>query len=430
MHDIRWIRENPKDFDAALKRRGLDLQSSVILKLDEDYRNCLTQIQELQQERNDVAKQMGMLKKEGKDATDLVEKGARIKEALPKLETESNDLKDQLKEFLVSLPNVLATDVPDGMDETDNQEIRTHLTPTQFSFTPKSHFELGEAMGLMDFETAAKITGSRFVVLKGALTRLERALAQFMIDTHTEKFGYTEISTPLLVNDNSMFGTGQLPKFSEDSFKTTDGYWLIPTAEVSVTNTAAGEMISEDKLPLRYVCYSPCFRSEAGSAGRDTRGMLRQHQFYKVELVSMTHPEKSSEEHERMTGAAEEILKQLKIPFRTMKLCAGDTGFGAQKTYDLEAWLPGQDAYREISSCSVCGDFQARRMNARFRPNQPEKAKPQFIHTLNGSGLAVGRTLIAVMENYQTAEGRVVIPDVLRHYMNNAREITKDGKLQ
>tara|TARA_R110002050_G_scaffold70425_2_gene151807 strand:+ start:31236 stop:32528 length:1293 start_codon:yes stop_codon:yes gene_type:complete len=430
MHDIRWIRENPKDFDAALKRRGIDAHSAVILKLDEDYRNCLTQIQELQQERNDVAKQMGQLKREGKDASDLVEKGAKIKESLPEIETESNNLKDKLKGFLATLPNILADDVPDGQEESDNQEIRTHLDPTQFSFDPKTHFEIGETMGLMDFETAAKVAGSRFVILKGALTRLERALAQFMLDTHTEKFGYTEISTPLLVNDNSMFGTTQLPKFSEDSFKTTDGYWLIPTAEVSVTNTAAGEIVPEDKLPLRYVCHSPCFRSEAGSAGRDTRGMLRQHQFYKVELVSMTLPEKSAEEHERMTGAAEEILKQLKIPFRTMKLCAGDTGFGAQRTYDLEAWLPGQDAYREISSCSVCGDFQARRMNARFRPHQPEKAKPQFIHTLNGSGLAVGRTLIAVMENYQTAEGGVVIPDVLRHYMNNAREITKDGKLQ
>lgn len=430
MHDIRWIRENPKDFDVALNRRGLNAQSSTILGLDESYRACLTQIQELQQERNEVAKQMGILKKEGKDASDLVEKGAKIKEDLPKLEAQSKDLKDKLHELLVTLPNILAADVPDGEDEKDNEEIRKHLEPTRFDFDPKTHFELGEAMGLMDFETAATLSGSRFVVLKGALTRLERALAQFMIDTHTEKFGYSEISTPLLVNDKTMFGTGQLPKFSEDSFKTTDGFWLIPTAEVSVTNTMAGKILSENDLPLRYVCHSPCFRSEAGSAGRDTRGMLRQHQFYKVELISMTHPEKSVEEHERMTGAAEEILKQLKIPFRTMKLCAGDTGFSAKKTYDLEAWLPGQQDYREISSCSVCGDFQARRMNARFRPCEPEKAKPEFIHTLNGSGLAVGRTLIAVMENYQTMDGGVVIPDVLRQYMKNAREITKDGKIR
>jgi seryl-tRNA synthetase len=324
----------------------------------------------------------------------------------------------------------LDTDVPDGKDEENNEEIRSYLEPTKFDFSPKSHFELGESMGLMDFETAATIAGSRFVILKGALTRLERAIAQFMIDTHTEKFGYTEISTPLLVNDHTMFGTGQLPKFAEDSFKTTNGYWLIPTAEVSVTNTASGKILSEDSLPQRYVCYSPCFRSEAGSAGRDTRGMLRQHQFYKVELVSIVHPDTSNEEHERMTKAAEEILKQLKLPFRTMKLCSQDTGFCAKKTHDLEAWLPGQNAYREISSCSTCGDFQARRMNARFRPNQPDKSKPEFVHTLNGSGLAVGRTLIAVMENYQTKEGGVVIPEVLRQYMKNAREITKDGEIR
>jgi seryl-tRNA synthetase len=426
MHDIKWIRDYPDQFDAALKKRGLDPHSSVILVLDEKHRSTITEAQELQQRRNDVAKEMGRLKSQGQDAAALIEEGSNLKNRLAALETEERSLKEELQTMLATLPNLPKEDVPTGKDETDNKTVRTVGDLPKFSFAPKEHFDLGESLGLMDFEQAAVISGSRFVILKGALAKLERALAQFMLDTHTEKFGYTETSVPLLVNDNSMFGSGQLPKFAEDSFK-TQSHWLIATGEIPLTNFVAQTVLEEAVLPLRYTAYTPCFRSEAGSAGKDTRGMLRQHQFYKVELVSITRPDQSDAELERMTHAAETILQELKIPYRVQLLCSGDMGFCSRKTYDLEAWLPGQNLYREISSCSTCGDFQARRMNARFKLNElgGQKTKPQFLHTLNGSGLAVGRTLIALLENYQQEDGSIRIPDVLVSYMNGLKEIKK-----
>ena len=425
MHDLKWIRENPKDFDATLKKRGLAPHADQILELDQTHRTCIAETQGLQQKRNDVAKQMGMLRGKGEDTAHLVEEGSSIKKRLAELEDEERTLKEKVHLTLASLPNLFKKDVPEGTDESHNKTLRTIGEPATFDFDPKQHFDLGENLGLMDFEQAGRISGSRFVVLKGAMARLERALAQFMLNTHTEKFDYTEVSPPLLVNETSMFGTNQLPKFAEDSFN-TGSHWLIPTGEVPLTNLVAGAILDEKELPLRFTAHSACFRSEAGSAGKDTRGMLRQHQFYKVEMVSIVHPDKSDEELERMTGAAEEILKQLKIPYRVQLLCTGDTGFGAQKTYDLEAWMPGQNQYREISSCSTCEAFQARRMNARFKAADVggKKQKPQFVHTLNGSGLAVGRTLIAVLENYQRADGSIEIPEVLQPYMNGMKEIT------
>lgn len=424
MHDLKWIRDNPTLFDAALKKRSMEAQANSILSLDQEHRACIQETQDLQQQRNDVAKQMGMKRAKGEDATDLINQGTEIKKNLANLEDKERTLKEKITQTLAALPNILKEEIPEGTDESQNETLRTVGDIPTFSFDPKEHFELGETLGMMDFEQAAHISGSRFVVLKGDLARLERALAQFMLDTHTQEFGYTEVSPPLLVTDKAMFGTGQLPKFSEDSFN-TGSHWVIPTGEVPLTNLVAETVLEEDVLPKRFTAHTACFRSEAGSAGKDTRGMLRQHQFYKVELVSITHPDHSDEELDRMTTAAETVLQKLKLPYRVQLLCSGDTGFGAQRTHDLEVWLPGQNQYREISSCSTCGAFQARRMNARYRPKDVEgkKQKPQFVHTLNGSGLAVGRTLIAVIENYQQADGSIEIPEILHPYMNGLKEI-------
>lgn len=424
MHDLRSIRDNPAAFDAGLARRGVEPLSSRILELDQERRACQTQFQELQARRNEASKLIGAYKKEGKDAQPLLDEVAGLKEKLPQLEEREKALGVELDGILASYPNIPAADVPDGKDEHDNVEIRRVGTPAEIA-NAKQHFELGEALGLMSFDLAAKLSGARFTVLRGQLARLERALGDFMLDIHTREFGYEEVSPPLLVKDDAAFGTGQLPKFTEDLFQTTNGFWLIPTAEVPLTNLVNDAILDGEELPLRLTARTPCFRSEAGSAGRDTRGMIRQHQFYKVEMVSITRPDQSAAEHERMTDAAETVLKRLGLPFRTVTLCTGDMGFTSQKTYDIEVWLPGQGAYREISSCSNCGDFQARRMKARFR-NKGEKAT-QFVHTLNGSGTAVGRCLIAVMENYQQADGSILIPEALRPYMGGLERIAAHG---
>ncbi len=424
MHDLRSIRDNPAAFDAGLTRRGVEPLSSRILELDQERRACQTQFQELQARRNEASKLIGAYKKEGKDAQPLLDEVAGLKEKLPQLEEREKALGVELDGILASYPNLPAADVPDGKDEHDNVEIRRVGTPVEIA-NAKQHFELGEALGLMSFDLAAKLSGARFTVLRGQLARLERALGDFMLDIHTREFGYEEVSPPLLVKDDAAFGTGQLPKFTEDLFQTTNGFWLIPTAEVPLTNLVNDAILDGEELPLRLTARTPCFRSEAGSAGRDTRGMIRQHQFYKVEMVSITRPDQSAAEHERMTDAAETVLKRLGLPFRTVTLCTGDMGFTSQKTYDIEVWLPGQGAYREISSCSNCGDFQARRMKARFR-TKGEKAT-QFVHTLNGSGTAVGRCLIAVLENYQQADGSILIPEALRPYMGGLERITAHG---
>lgn len=422
MHDIKWIRQNPDAFDAGMARRGLPPKSAEILALDSEKRENLTKLQDMQAKRNEVAKAIGTaMREDPARAEALKAEAGELKDAIAKLEVEcSDDAKDALFDLLCTLPNIPADDVPEGADEEANKEVRRWGEPKEIA-NAKEHFEIGEALGMMDFETAAKMSGARFAIISGDLARLERALAAFMLDTHTSEFGYTETNPPLLVRDNAMFGTGQLPKFEEDLFKTTDDRYLIPTAEVALTNIVADEIVDEKYLPRRYTAHTPCFRSEAGSAGRDTRGLIRQHQFTKVELVSVTRPEESDAEHERMTNCAEEILKRLGLPFRTMLLCTGDMGFGARKTYDLEVWLPGQKRYREISSCSNCGDFQARRMNARYRPDGGKQSV--FLHTLNGSGLAVGRTLVAVMENYQRADGGIDVPEVLQPYMGGKKVI-------
>ena len=419
MHDIKFIRENPEAFDSALARRGLAPQSAELLALDEEKRAKITRIQALQARRNEVAKEIPQRKKAGEDVAALIAEGNQIKEQIAALEAEAEH--GALEDALLRIPNILAEDVPAGSDESGNVELRKVGTPTAIA-NPKDHVALGEALGLMDFSSAAKISGARFVVLKGALARLERALAAFMLDMHTSEFGYSETNPPYLVRDNALLGTGQLPKFAEDLFKTTNDYWLIPTAEVSLTNLVAGDILDAGALPLHFTAHTPCFRSEAGSAGKDTRGMIRQHQFSKVELVSITAPEDSNAEHARMTNCAEEVLKRLGLPYRVMLLCAGDTGFGARKTYDIEVWLPGQGAYREISSCSNCGDFQARRMKARFK--RAGAKETEFVHTLNGSALAVGRTLVAVMENYQQPDGSIKIPEALVPYMGGLKEIS------
>ncbi|HYC04698.1 MAG TPA: serine--tRNA ligase [Azospirillaceae bacterium] len=424
MHDLRAIRDNPDAFDAGLKRRGLEPQAQAILALDQRRRAAQTSFQEMQARRNDVSRQIGQAKKEGRDAQPLMDEVASLKDGIAASEAEEKEVAEQLETILASLPNLPAADVPDGADEHGNVELRRVGEPRPIEGA-KEHFELGEALGLMDFGGAAKLSGARFTVLSGALARLERALGDFMLDVHGEEFGYTEMSPPLMVRDAAMFGTGQLPKFSEDLFATTNGFWLIPTAEVPLTNLAADMIIEADELPWRFAARTPCFRSEAGSAGKDTRGMIRQHQFYKVELVSITTPEQSDAEHERMTRAAETILTRLGLPFRTIVLCTGDMGFGARKTYDIEVWLPGQNAYREISSCSNCGDFQARRMKARWRAKGDKNT--QFVHTLNGSGVAVGRCLIAVMENYQQPDGSILVPEVLRPYMGGLERIARHG---
>jgi seryl-tRNA synthetase len=466
MFDLKSIRKDPDSFDASWVRRGLEPQSSLLLKLDEQRRIVQTKLQEIQQERNEKSRQIGQLKREGKDADSLMAEVGELKLQMGDLEDRERTLADQLFQNLASLPNMLSDDVPAGNDEEDNKEVRKWGEP-KTEKVPE-HFDIGEGLGMMDFETAAKMSGSRFVLLSHGLARLERALAQFFLDTHTQEHGYTEVSPPILVKDHALYGTGQLPKFQEEQFVAAsmgerekllrdatesmdeeytrrakedealkpsevmwdsiynaparEDFWLIPTAEVPVTNIVADTIIDEDNLPCRYTAFTPCFRSEAGAAGKDTRGMIRQHQFYKVEMVSITKPDESQEELERMTGCAEAILQKLELPYRTVVLCSGDTGFGSQKTYDLEVWLPGQQRYREISSCSVYGDFQARRMKARFRCKDTKEN--QFVHTLNGSGVAVGRALIAVIENYyDPADGGVFVPEVLRQYMGGLDKI-------
>lgn len=427
MHDIKWIRENAAAFDAALVARGKAPLSAEVLALDEKRRAHLTRLQELQAQANASAKAIGMAmgKKDLDTAEKLKAEVAKIKSDIQAGEAEEREIETAVSDLLAGIPNVPAADVPLGKDEHDNVELRRVGTPKTFDFAPKQHFEIGEALGMMDFDAAAKISGARFVVLKGKLARLERALAQFMLDLHVDQHGYTEVNPPFLVKSEAAFGTGNLPKFAEDLFRTENGYWLIPTAEVPVTNIVREEIVAEGDLPYRFTAWTPCFRSEAGSAGRDTRGMIRLHQFPKVEMVSITTPETSEAEHERMTKCAETVLEKLGLPFRTIVLCTGDMGFSAKRTHDLEVWLPGQDAYREISSCSNCGDFQARRMNARMRPSEGKGTR--FVHTLNGSGVAVGRCLVAVLENYQNADGSVTVPEVLRPYMGGLEVITKGG---
>jgi seryl-tRNA synthetase len=469
MFDPRWIRENPEVLDRGLKRRGLPPESAGVIALDEKRRAIIAKLQALQERRNAASKEIGAAKK-AKDeaaANTLMVEVAKLKEDIPSLEAEQAQIANELHDKLAQIPNVPADDVPDGADETANAERKDHRFGEKPKINaPRQHFELGEVLGLMDFEAAAKLSGSRFVVLKGALARLERAIAQFFLDVHTEEFGYTEVAPPVLVRNEIMFGTAQLPKFEEDQFFALkwdtvnaarreglesededdlmfaslghEGMFqyflnliengrlgLIPTAEVPLTNLVRESIVAEEELPLRYTACTPCFRAEAGAAGKDTRGMLRQHQFTKVELVSVTTPAQSNDEHERMLSAAEEVLKRLGLHFRVMTLCTGDMGFAAQKTYDIEVWLPGQNAYREISSCSNCGEFQARRMEARWRAKDGKVAGP--VHTLNGSGVAVGRALIAVMENYQDEGGAIAIPDVLQPYMGGLKKIEKKG---
>ncbi|WP_213981856.1 serine--tRNA ligase [Sphingomonas sp. dw_22] len=416
MHDIRAIRENPEAFDAGLAKRGLEPQSAVLLSLDERRRALMTELQTGQARRNEASKAIGAAKAQKDEATAaaLMAEVSTLKERLPALEAEEKQVGEALEGQLASLPNLPLADVPQGTDEHDNALVHERGTQPVFGFTPREHDAIGPAIGL-DFETGALLSGSRFTFVRGAAARLHRALGQFMLDTLTRDHGYEEAVVPLLVRDEAVFGTGQLPKFADDLFKTTDGRWLIPTAEVSLTNAVREQILAEDVLPIRFAALSPCFRSEAGAAGRDTRGYIRQHQFEKVEMVSITAPEASEAEHERMTACAEDLLTRLGLAFRRMKLCTGDMGFTAQRTYDLEVWLPGQNQYREISSCSTCGDFQARRMNARYRPEGEKNTR--FVHTLNGSGLAVGRTLVAVLENYQQEDGSVAVPEVLRSYL-------------
>ncbi len=425
MHDIRLIRESPEAFDAGLARRGLEPASPRILALDEERRGALTLAQQAQTKRNKLAKEIGIAKSKGEDASELIHSASIDKDLQATFEQKARELQERLEEELAGLPNTPGPDVPEGPDERANVTLREVGAAPEMDFEPRQHFELGEALGLLDFETAAKMSGARFAVLRGPLARLHRALGQFMIELHTEEHGYTEIAPPYLVRDAALYGTGQLPKFGEDLFRTAEGFSLIPTAEVPLTNLVAGEILEETSLPLRVAALTPCFRSEAGAAGKDTRGMLRQHQFDKVEMVSIAHPDRSEEELERMTSCAEEVLKRLGLPYRVVVLSTGDMGFGARKTHDIEVWLPGQDTYREISSCSNCGDFQARRMNARFRPAQGKGTR--FVHTLNGSGVAVGRALIAVMENTQRADGSFEIPEVLRPRMGGMKEIGSHG---
>jgi len=434
MYDIKWIRENPEAFDRGLRRRGLEPLSGKLLALDEKRRAAITAFEQGQARRNAASKEIGEAKKAKDDAraNALMAEVAELKTTLPQREAEAKQIDDELSRELAQIPNTPLDDVPDGKDEHGNVERSKSGAKRTYNFTPRQHFELGEALGMMDFELAAKLSGARFVVLQKGLARLERAIGQFFLDLHTSEHGYTEVNPPLLVRDSTMFGTAQLPKFEDDQFFAggkkqiatgeDEGYWLIPTAEVPLTNLVRESIVAEDELPMRLTACTPCFRAEAGAAGKDTRGMIRQHQFTKVELVSITTPEKSRDEHERMLSCAEAVLKKLELPYRVVTLCTGDMGFASQKTYDIEVWLPGQNMYREISSCSVCGDFQARRMNARFRGKD---GKPQFVHTLNGSGVAVGRALIAVMENYQQENGAIAVPDVLQPYMGRAKLVEK-----
>ncbi|NZD62978.1 serine--tRNA ligase [Rhizobium sp. WYCCWR 11290] len=425
MLDIKWIRENPEALDAALAKRGAEPLAQSLVALDEKRRSAVQKAQDLLSRRNLASKEIGaaMAQKNSELAEKLKAEVSDLKNLLPAIEEEDRQLTAELNDALSRIPNIPFDDVPVGKDEHDNVVTRTVGEKPRWNHAPKEHFEIGEALGYMDFERAAKLSGSRFTVLTGPLARLERALGQFMIDLHTSEHGYTEVSSPLMVRDEAVYGTAQLPKFAEDLFRTTDGRWLIPTAEVTLTNLVREEILDQEKLPLRFTALTPSFRSEAGSAGRDTRGMLRQHQFWKCELVSITDAESAVAEHERMTACAEEVLKRLGLHFRTMTLCTGDMGFGSRKTYDLEVWLPGQNAFREISSCSVCGDFQGRRMNARYRGKDDKSNR--FVHTLNGSGTAVGRCLIAVLENYLNEDGSVTIPDVLLPYMGGLTKIER-----
>jgi seryl-tRNA synthetase len=415
MHDLRWLRDHPAEFDRGLGRRGLPPRAALILALDRDWRAAETRVQEAQARRNRLGREIGSLKAGGADVASLLQQSAADRQAETAAAAEAARLRAEIDEVLAALPNLPAEDVPDGPDETANLVLRHHGEPRHFDFAPLPHEAIGERLGLMDFARAGRLSGSRFVVLKGALAHMERALAHFMLDTHTREFGYLEVSPPLLVRNAAVFGVGQLPKFAEDLFRTTDGYWLIPTAEVPLANLVAGEILDAAALPLRYTAATACFRSEAGAAGKDTRGMMRQHQFTKVELVSIARPEDSPAEHERMTACAETILDRLGLAYRVVVLSTGDMGFASQKTYDIEVWLPGQGSYREISSCSNCGAFQARRMQARYRPTEGKGTAS--VHTLNGSGLAVGRCLIAILENFQQRDGTVAVPPALRPYM-------------
>jgi seryl-tRNA synthetase len=429
MHDIRAIRENPEGFDAALKRRGLEGLSSRLLKLDADRRAKIAAAETAQAEQNRASKDVGAAKARGDDAEfeRLRSLVAEKKADVARMQADAASMDAQLRDELMQIPNLPLDSVPEGKDEADNVELRRWGTPRGFNFAPVEHFEIAGVKPGMDFETAAKLSGSRFVLLKGGVARIHRALAQFMLDLHVGQHGLEETWAPVLVLEEMMYGTGQLPKFGEDSYQTKDGYWLIPTSEVTLTNTIHGDLVDQNTLPRRMVAHSQCFRSEAGSAGRDTSGMLRQHQFEKVEMVSLTDAEGGVAEHERMTRCAEAVLEALELPYRTIVLCTGDMGFGARITHDLEVWLPGQDKYREISSVSYCGDFQARRMNARYRPEAG--GKTEFVHTLNGSGLAVGRTLIAVLENGQQADGSVALPKALHPYLGGATQLSAEGKL-
>lgn len=422
MHDIAFIRANPAAFDAALARRGLEPQADRIVALDAKKREAATRIQQAQNRRNEASKAIGQAMGQGdkEKAEALKAEVAEIKASMPEWEEAETAAGEELQGLLAILPNLPAEDVPKGADEADNVELHSWGTKRDFAFAPKEHADIGPALG-MDFETGAKLSGARFTFLRGDIARMHRALAQFMLDKQTRENGYTECNPPVLVGDDAMYGTDKLPKFAEDSFRTTDDRWLVPTSEVPLTYSVAGDILADLAQPIRLTAHTLCFRSEAGSAGRDTRGFIRQHQFEKVEMVSICRPEDSEAEHERMTKCAEAILEALKLPYRRMLLCTGDMGFGARKTYDLEVWLPGQGAYREISSCSNTGDFQARRMNARYRPEGEKKTA--FVHTLNGSGLAVGRTLVAVMENYQQEDGSVAVPEALAPYMGGVTKL-------
>ena len=425
MHNIKYIRNNPKQFEKLMKRRGISLNSSKILDIDNDIRSYQTKMQILQEKRNKASKDIGLLISQGTDISSLKKNISDYKSDLTIMDEKVKDLNLKLNNLLIELPNSLEDDVPEGKSEDENQFIKSWGEKPQFSFNPLDHVQIGEKLNQMDFKRGVKISGSRFVLLRGQLALLERALSTFMIETHLNDDEFEEISPPFLVKEHALFGTGQLPKFSDDLFHTTDNRWLIPTAEVPLTNIVSNEIIDKNNLPLRFVANTPCFRSEAGAAGSDTRGMIRQHQFSKVEMVFVTHPTKSNEELEYLVSCAEKILQKLKLPYRVMMLCSGDVGFSAKKTYDLEVWLPGQNSgqglYREISSCSNCGDFQARRMNAKFKDKVSNEI--DFLHTLNGSGLAVGRTMIAILENYQQKDGSIVIPDALLPYMRGLKKI-------
>jgi seryl-tRNA synthetase len=422
--DPKWLRDQPQALDRALRRRGLPPLAAELGERDGAVRALQTELQQAQARRNALSREIGRIRAQGADAAAAMAEVGALKQQIQSGEDTLRELAADLDARLAEIPNVLADDVSDGADESANVELRRWGEPRRFEFAPKEHDDLGARLG-MDFARAAKLSGARFVTLFGPLARLERALAAFMLDVQTTEHGYTEVAVPLLVRDRVLFGTGQLPKFAEDQFRTTTGHWLIPTAEVALTNLVADEILDAEALPLRYTAWTPCFRSEAGSAGKDTKGMVRQHQFTKVELVSIVRPEESDAEHERMTACAEAILRRLELPYRVVVLCSGDTGFAARKTYDIEVWLPGQGRYREISSCSNCGDFQARRMRARFRAKGERETR--FVHTLNGSGLAVGRTLIAILENFQQVDGSVVLPEVLHPYMDGRERLSADG---